>query len=62
MSVVLCPDGQSPELSTPCPTDPVLHINYPRDLAATGEELVVWVLVALVLILLGVLSLVGRRI
>jgi LPXTG-motif cell wall-anchored protein len=59
-TVELCVDAASPELSVPCPTDP-LTINYPRSLPDTGEEIVVLVVLALVFLLMGVVFVVGRR-
>lgn len=53
MSVALCPDAQSPDIDAVCPPDPVLHINYPRELPATGLEVNELLLWALILILAG---------
>jgi LPXTG-motif cell wall-anchored protein len=60
-TVELCVDAASPELSVPCPTDP-LTINYPRSLPDTGDEIVVLVWLAFTILLLGVVLYVGSRI
>lgn len=53
--ILLCPDGQSPELQQPCPTSPVNPTQGEAvgALAYTGADIAILLLCAVVIILVG---------